>query len=284
MKSFYVITNNEKDRDYKFTESICDYLRSKNCVCDYQTVNADTELNSLNYARLEDIPQGTECVIVLGGDGTLIQAARELSQAKIPVFGINIGHIGYLTEIDMENAFQAFDVLIKGEYYIDKRMMLEACVLRNDSIIHKHTALNDIVINRNGSLHIIDFDIYVNDEFLVSYPADGVIIATPTGSTAYNLSAGGPIIRPETQIIVMTPICPHTLNKSSVILDEDDVIEIRFGKSRSHTEERAVSFDGDSYYNLIEGDRVIVRKSRLYAHFIRTGRHNFLQILRSKLS
>lgn len=281
MENFYVIANNTKDTDFGLTVSICEYLVKKGCICTYQKKNDNEELN---YASAELVPEGTECVIVLGGDGTVIQAARDLSELNIPILGVNIGNLGYLTEIDREQVFPALDMLVEDKVYIDERMLIEAKVIRNDEVIYTDTALNDIVLNRVGPLQVINFDINVNGEFLISYPADGLIVATPTGSTAYNLSAGGPIVKPEKDIIVVTPVCPHTLNKSSIIFDGNDELEIVMSPSRNGREERAVSFDGGKYFNVISGDRIIVTKSKKIARLIHTKKHNFLQILRNKMS
>lgn len=284
MNNFYVIANSEKDVGFKLTDEISGYITSKGgkCVCQ----KLDLTENDLKYNSADAglIPDDTDCVIVLGGDGTLIQAARDLSGLNVPVFGINIGTLGYLTEIDREQAFPAIDKLIADEYYVDRRMILKGVVYRGDEKLYSDIALNDIVVNRMGSLRIINFDIYVNGEFLITYPADGLIVSTPTGSTAYNLSAGGPIVRPQTECIVMTPVCPHLLNKSSVIFGGDDVLEIKMAPARNGVEERVVTFDGTDFIRLVSGDRIVIGKSDTQAGLIRIGKHNFLQILRNKLT
>ncbi|MBD5157888.1 MAG: NAD(+) kinase [Butyrivibrio sp.] len=282
MESFYIIANSQKDMDFKLTDEICAYIQGKGrkCICQ-KLADGDGRFNN---AHSDMVPEGTDCVIVLGGDGTLIQAARELSAINMPVLGINIGTLGYLTEIDREQAFPAIDCLINGQYYVDRRMVLRGTVYRGDREIYSDYALNDIVVNRVGSLRIISFDIYVNGEFLITYPADGLIVSTPTGSTAYNLSAGGPIVRPQTECIVMTPVCPHMLNKSSVIFGGGDELCVVMSASRSGVEERVATFDGTDYIELRTGDKIVIRKSDMYADFIRIKKHNFLQILRNKLS
>lgn len=283
MENFYIIANSQKDAEFKLTDEINDYILNKGrkCLCQKLTERGDGKYNT---ARSDMVPKDTDCVIVLGGDGTLIQAARELSAIDMPVLGINIGTLGYLTEIDREQAFTAIDSLMDDRYYVDRRMILMGTVYRGDDEIYSDYALNDIVLNRLGSLRVINFDIYVNGEFLITYSADGLIVATPTGSTAYNLSAGGPIVRPQTECMVMTPVCPHMLSKSSVIFGGDDELEIVMTPSRSGVEERAVTFDGTDYIKLLTGDRIVIRKSGMYADFIRIKKHNFLQILRNKLS
>lgn len=284
MNKFYVIANSQKDMDFAMADKISEYIIEKGGTCVCQKRDIGKEGIKYNSADASLIPDGTECVIVLGGDGTLIQAARDLSSINVPVFGINIGTLGYLTEIDMEQAFPAIDRIMADEYNIDTRMILRGRVYRGDDKLYSDIALNDIVINRMGSLKIINFDIFVNGEYLITYPADGLIVSTPTGSTAYNLSAGGPIVRPQTDCIVMTPVCPHVLNKSSVIFGGEDVLEVRMTPSRSGVEERVVTFDGTDYINLVSGDRIVISRSDTRASLIRIGKHNFLQILRNKLS
>lgn len=284
MNKFYVIANSQKDMDFAMADKISEYIIAKGGTCVCQKRDIGKEGIKYNSADASLIPEGTECVIVLGGDGTLIQAARDLSSINVPVFGINIGTLGYLTEIDMEQAFPAIDRIMADEYNIDTRMILRGRVYRGDDKLYSDIALNDIVINRMGSLKIINFDIFVNGEYLITYPADGLIVSTPTGSTAYNLSAGGPIVRPQTDCIVMTPVCPHVLNKSSVIFGGEDVLEVRMTQSRSGVEERVVNFDGTDYINLVSGDRIVISRSDTRASLIRIGKHNFLQILRNKLS
>lgn len=284
MNKFYVIANSQKDMDFAMADKISEYIIAKGGTCVCQKRDIGKEGIKYNSADASLIPEGTECVVVLGGDGTLIQAARDLSSINVPVFGINIGTLGYLTEIDMEQAFPAIDRIMADEYNIDTRMILRGRVYRGDDKLYSDIALNDIVINRMGSLKIINFDIFVNGEYLITYPADGLIVSTPTGSTAYNLSAGGPIVRPQTDCIVMTPVCPHVLNKSSVIFGGEDVLEVRMTPSRSGVEERVVTFDGTDYINLVSGDRIVISRSDTRASLIRIGKHNFLQILRNKLS
>ncbi len=284
MNNYYIVTNSGKDPDYAMTKRICSYITDRGCRCSYQITEPGNADFKGNYTDVNSVPADTECIIVLGGDGTIIQASRDLSTLKIPILGVNIGTIGYLSEIDMEQVFPAIDQLIEGQYSIDERMLLNGSVIRDEQEIYSDIALNDIVINRMGPLRVIKFDIYVNGEFLITYPADGLIIATPTGSTAYNLSAGGPIVKPEHDMIVMTPVCPHVLNKSSVIFAGDDVLNIVMSESRYKTEERAVTFDGEKFTRLISGDRIVISKSDRTVKLVRVRKHNFLQILRTKLS
>lgn len=175
MEKFFIVTNTAKDKDLVFTNSIIDYLESKGKTCYTQTREAVNNTD-YNYTNADLVPDDTDCVIVLGGDGTLIQAARDLSQLELPLLGINIGTLGFLVDIDKDQAFPAIDCVLGGDYEIDERMMLEGKAYRDGRLIYTNVALNDIVINRSGALRVIDFDIYVNDEYLTSYTADGLII------------------------------------------------------------------------------------------------------------
>ena len=203
MKYFYIVTNRFKDPDGVNTRKIAHFLRSKGaeCVCQIEQEQAFNKTGSYSDVRL--VPDNTECVIVLGGDGTLIQASRELSEKDIPFIGVNIGTLGYLTDTDMSSFEETLESLLRDDYEIDRRMMLDGCIYRGEERIFSDVALNDVVINRNGALRIIDFDIYVNGEYLNTYSADGVIVSTATGSTAYSLSAGGPIIQPTFIVVIL---------------------------------------------------------------------------------
>lgn len=283
MEKFFIITNIAKDKDFEFTNSIIRYLESKGKVCYTQAKDAVSNTN-YNYTNADMIPKDTDCVIVLGGDGTLIQAARDLSKLELPLLGINIGTLGFLVDIDKEQALPAIDCVLDGDYEIDERMMLEGRAYRDGELIYSNVALNDVVINRSGALRVIDFDIYVNDEYLTSYTADGLIISTPTGSTAYNLSAGGPIAQPNSDLIILTPVCPHKINKRSIILDSCDEICVKMSPSRSNEEERVASFDGELHTNLISGDKVIITRAPQKTKIVKTSKLSFFQVLSKKMS
>lgn len=283
MERFFIVTNTAKDKDLEFTNSIIRYLESKGKTC-YTQTNGAANNTAYNYTNADLVPEDTDCVIVLGGDGTLIQAARDLSQLELPLLGINIGTLGFLVDIDKEQAFPAIDCVLAGDYEIDERMMLSGNAYRDDSLIYSNVALNDIVINRSGALRVIDFDIYVNDEYLTSYTADGLIISSPTGSTAYNLSAGGPIAQPNADLIILTPVCPHKINKRSIILDSGDEICVKMSPSRSNQEERVASFDGELHTNLISGDRVVITRAPQKTKIIKTSKLSFFQVLSKKMS
>ena len=232
------------------------------------------------------IPEDTQCILVLGGDGTLLQAARDVVHREIPMLGINLGTLGFLAEIDKTSIYTALDKLFADDYEIEERMMLTGTVWRGDKITGQDVALNDIVISRVGPpLRVIGFNNYVNDGYLNSYNADGIIIATPTGSTGYSLSCGGPIISPNAAMTVMTPIAPHTLNTRSIIFPEDDVITVELGEGRRQIQENGLaSFDGDVEVPMSTGDRIVIKKASVSVKILKLNHLSFVEVLRQKMS
>lgn len=280
MNYFYIIANEAKDKGLLVTNEIAKYLtrRSKACKVHIQGERS-------RYRDVEDIPNNTDCVVVLGGDGTLLRAARDVVDREIPLCGINLGTLGYLAEIDTHSIYPALDHLINGEYEIERRMMLTGSVYHCGSLVEQDIALNDIVISREGPQRIVRFNNYVNDEFLNSYKADGIIISTPTGSTGYSLSAGGPIISPEASLMLMTPLAPHTLNTRSIVFPGKDKIIVEIGVGRDgETEKGIASFDGDTVAQMVTGDRIVIEKSEKDTRIVKISNISFLETLRKKMN
>lgn len=285
MRNFYIVANKEKDPDGINENIIAGILKELGADCQCQNFNIQEKAkeNGYRYTNPDYVPENTECVIILGGDGTLIQAAIDLNEKNLPLLGINIGTMGFLADADMSTARETLENVVNDRFEIDLRMMLDGSIYRNGEVIYKNIALNDIVINRCGILRVIDFDVSVNDEYLSSYSADGVIVATATGSTAYSLSAGGPILQPNAKLIMVTPICPHTLNKSSIIFGAEDTIIIEMKNNKTSTEERIASFDGERFFQVITGDRIVIKQSDRVSRFIKTNKTSFLQRVREKM-
>ena len=274
MNRFFIVTNDGKDTDYKVTNKIKQLLEDAGKTCILCEKDAEKRIIR------ETIPKEIDCAIVIGGDGSFIEAARALQEHDIPILGVNMGTLGYLTEVEVSHIEEAVSQIIAGDYSTENRMMLEGTFLDGS----KDISLNDIIVSRKGSLRVIHFDLYVEGELLNSYKADGVIISTPTGSTAYNLSAGGPIVQPTASMIVITPICSHALNTSSIVLSADDEIEIRIGEGRNGTtEEVLVAFDGADMVTLFTGDTVKIRKSEAVTKIMKLSKVSFLEILRRKM-
>ena len=284
MDKFFIIANRQKDKELKTARKVEAYLNSKGKSCILREETSEQKARSNHYTDVEKIPKDVECIIVIGGDGTLLQAARDVVNRQIPLLGINMGTLGYLAEIDRSSIDGALNHLMLDEYTIEKRMMLNGKVYHKEELIAEDVALNDIVIGRDGPLHVTRFHNYVNGEFLNSYTADGIIIATATGSTGYSLSAAGPIVSPETNILIMTPVAPHTLNTRSVIFPAEDEITVEIGEGSQGCEAKAVvSFDGDTNVPMRTADRVAIRRSVKDTQIIKISNISFLEVLRRKM-
>lgn len=283
MEHFYVITNPTKDAELKTAHSIKEYLvgQGKTCIVDMGTKRPDKE----GYTYKEQVSPDVDCVIVLGGDGTLLQAVIDLAERDIPFLGINLGTLGFLAEVNKSGIEDALKKLILDDYEIEKRMMLLGKSYDEQGIKDSARALNDIVITRKGSLQIINFNIYVNGEFLHRYHADGMIISTPTGSTGYNLSAGGPIVEPKANLILLSPICPHSMHNRSIVLSSEDMItvEIESGRDGEVQEVEAI-FDGSHRVTLWTGEKIEIRKSKKTTGIVKLSQVSFLEILHRKMS
>lgn len=285
MKHFLIYTNKHKDKDLVITERIRSFLEVKGQKVSLKIKDADWKEKPVEESEeATDIPLDVDCIIVLGGDGTVLQAARETKKLLVPIIGVNLGTVGYMTEIEPANLEDALDRLIKGEYKRERRMMLNGRVVHSDGRQEEGWALNDIVISRSGSLQIIKFNIYINGQFLHNYNADGMIVTTPTGSTGYNLSAGGPLIEPKAKLIMLTPICPHSLNQRSIILSPEDEIDIEIPEGREGKSQTVeVNFDGSHKVALCTGDRIRIVQSEKITEFIQLNQVSFLEVLNKKM-
>ena len=286
MNKFTIITNPVKDPHQMVTKKIADYLTDHKKECLILSSEDKHPEKSYYHTDVSMIPLDTECAIVLGGDGTLLQAARDVVNRQIPLFGINMGTLGYLAEIDQHSIYPALDRLMGDLYTIENRMMLSGKVVRQGKVIAEDVALNDIVISREGApLRVVRFNNYVNDTYLNTYKADGIIVATPTGSTGYSLSAGGPIISPSASLILMTPLAPHTLNTRSIVFSSSDVISVELGPGRDGRVEQGVAtFDGAAQVSMLTGDRILITKSKCDTKIIKINNISFLEVLREKMS
>ncbi len=281
MKYFYLITNEVKDPEGFYTRKITAYLAAHGgkVVC--------TE-HAASYPKLckPDLakPEVPDCILVLGGDGTLLRAARNLLNQDIPLLGINLGTLGYLAEVEIAAIEEALDKLLADRFTREERMMLEGQVRRQD-MAEQNYALNDIVISRCGSLQVLTFQIYVNGQFLNSYSADGMIVATPTGSTGYNMSAGGPIVEPGASLLLLTPICPHTLNTRSIVLAPDDEIRIEIPRGKDGQRQTVeASYDGSHKVRLQTGDSIVIRRADKTTGILKLNTESFLTVLHKKMS
>lgn len=283
MKKFFIITNKHKDENLELTDSIMEYIRGKGGVCN----NFVSTKSSWSQHKLMDLCKtelNAECIIVLGGDGTLVRASRDLVSLGIPLVGVNLGTLGYLCELEKSTVFDAIDALFEDRYEIENRMIINGEYIIQGVPGKSGNALNDIVIHRTEIPQLINLVISVNGEYLTTYSADGIIIATPTGSTGYSMSAGGPIVDPKAELILITPINPHDFHSKSIVVGADAQIEIELAERRPERDEEAeVSFDGDLLGKLTVGNKICVEKSDENAKILKLNRVSFLQILRKKL-
>jgi len=288
MDKFLIITNKEKDIDFSVTKKIVAYI---------EKAGKTATLSSVSFLQdgIQDEPSSVklsdeiDCAIVLGGDGTIIQTANDLMTYDIPILGVNLGTLGFLAEIEEHNVQEALDRLFQDDYRIENRIMIEGETIYNTKVQDGEEnnigyALNDVVITRKGFSRIISLGIFVNDELVDNFLGDGVIISTPTGSTAYNLSAGGPIIIPKANVMVITPICPHSLSPRSIVVSAEDTIKIIVGKSKKTQEAEAIAtFDGKKVIDLGSNDAVLIKKAKYCTKLIKLNRTGIYEILRSKL-
>ena len=244
--------------------------------CDEQTAHY---AGVARFFERDEVPDGTQLVIVLGGDGTLLSAARAIGGRNIPLFAVNLGGLGFLTAITVEELYPELERAFRGEHRIGRRRMLDCELLRQDRLVGSYSALNDVVITKSMIARMIDLNVLVDNHFVSTFKADGLIISTPTGSTAYSLSAGGPIIFPSVACICLTPICPHMLTNRPVIVSDTSIIQI---DSRSE-DGTFLTIDGQVGEPISKGDRIICRSSSKTINLVRPPRMLFFDVLREKL-
>jgi NAD+ kinase len=233
-----------------------------------------------NGVEREMVAEGCQLVIVLGGDGTLLSAARAVGNREIPLFGVNLGNMGFLTAITIDDLFTELDRTLTGRHKVSKRRILNVNLIRDGEVCSTYHALNDIVVTKASIARMIEVEVYVNSHFMCAYRADGLILATPTGSTAYSLAANGPIVFPTVESVCITPICPHTLTNRPVIVPSDVVVSI---VNRAVDDAAFLTVDGQIGEPLQERDRMECRCSEHFVYLIRSPHKSFFDVLRQKL-
>ena len=282
MKHFFIITNSYKDKDLMLTKSMQDYIETKGGRCGYYVSRG--EENDSDSVDVETLPDQLDLIFVIGGDGTLIRAARDTASKNVPLIGVNLGTLGYLCELEEATVFSAIDQIMEDQFMLEARMRLCGYVIQSGSPLKEQTALNDIVIHRSGALQLVRLVVYVNGQYLNTIEGDGVIVCTPTGSTGYNLSAGGPIVDPKARMILITPINSHALNAKSIVIGAEDEVVVEIGERRHEGDEQVVvSFDGDHCAKLDVGDRIVIRQAQEDCRILKLARLSFLEILRKKM-
>ncbi|MCL5287954.1 MAG: NAD(+)/NADH kinase [Acidobacteria bacterium] len=279
-----IISKPQKENIAAVVPRLLEWLRAHKLEIfyDHETAECIAEGNAQGGTRVlrEELPAKTDMIILLGGDGTLLAAARMMGSSTVPILPVNLGGLGFLTSVTLEELYPVLDEVLAGNHRISERGMLEAEVLRGGQVIEVQRALNDAVLNKAALARIIDLELSIDGGYVCSYKADGLIVSTPTGSTAYSLAAGGPIVYPVLDAFVITPICPHSLTNRPLVVPDTMRIEIAF-----HCGDESVflTIDGQVGIELKEGDRVAIRKAPTKLRVVRPVRKTYFQILRSKL-
>ncbi len=284
MERFVIRTNKLKDEGLAITEKIKSFLENKGKTVTLDLLDEE-RLNNEEATRENLGEKDPDLVIVLGGDGTMLRAARDYMALSVPLLGVNLGSLGYLTEVEKDNVIPALEKVLSGDYEIEERMMLEGTFIKQKEEKGYVRALNDISVIKSNPFQAIGLNIYVNGKFLKDYNADGIIVSTPTGSTGYNLSAGGPIVEPGADLLLLTPVSPHTLMARSIILSAKDEIKIELKGAKDGVAQRAcASADSATHFELESGDSFVLRRSDKRTKIVKISSLSFLEVLHRKLS
>lgn len=280
MQNLGLITNLQKKRAVKIAGELIQWLHDRK-VNVYVPANSH-HLSDHKFLKLltdESIDQ-LECILVLGGDGTLLNAARIFANTSIPLLGVNLGQLGFLTSLEIPDLYQGLEMLLEDQYIIEERMMLEAEIIRDGKLLRSFFALNDVVVTKGAFSRMIRLKTYVSGNYVDTYPADGLIVSTSTGSTAYSLSAGGPIVAPNLDVMILTPICPHTLYSRPIVISADQEVTIFLCTSNA---EVMLTVDGQHGLRIQENDQITVKRAPTVTRLVRFPGRSFFEVLREKL-
>lgn len=278
-KKIGFVTNIEKDPTLQETKKMVDFVLKKGCEVYVSETFSDVHPDVIATSSSE-MYKSVDFVVVIGGDGTILRVARSAAIFDTPILGINFGTLGYLADVEKVNAIDAIEKVLNGDFTIENRMMLEPYVERGCVSHEINLALNKVCITNSVCSRMIKLSVEVNGEYFDTFRADGIIVSTPTGSTAYNLSAGGPILSPHTELMTITHICPHTLYARPFVIDGNDVVRIRVQSNYNNVQ---MSCDGQSTVQMKNDDVIVVKKSRYVTRIIKTTNMNFYDILRRKM-
>jgi len=280
IKRIGIIAKPIKEKLHEVLPGLIKWLKDKELYCCIDEKSAELLDYDVEHFTRHEIPEKVDMIIVLGGDGTFLSVARLLDNSNIPLLGVNLGGLGFLTEVSIPELFPSLEEILKHNYIINTRMMLNSYVYRDGKKLDEHTVLNDVVINKGAIARIIDMDVYINEQFVGQFKADGLIISTPTGSTAYSLAAGGPIVFPNMGAIVITPICPHFLANRVLVISDESIIKVVL---KADGEDVYLSLDGQWGFSLLPDDQVFVYKSERRLKLIQSPKKNYFDVLRAKL-
>ncbi len=281
IKTVGIISRPRREDIARVVPPLVNWLRTHGAdvTCDSETSDCLGSL-AVQARKREELPGCTDLLIVLGGDGTLLSAARLAAKRKVPILAVNLGGMGFLTTVSQDDLYSILEEIFSGKHRVSERVMLEAEIVRGGTVIRRQNALNDAVLNKAALARIMDLELRVDDEYVTTYKADGLILSTPTGSTAYSLAAGGPIVYPTVEAFVVTPICPHTLTNRPLVIPDSATIDVDF---KAEDDAVFLTLDGQIGIELVQGDHIRVRKAAEKLHLVRPAKKTYYQILRNKL-
>jgi NAD+ kinase len=281
VKKIGIFCKQKPNIDVKIVSELTQWLESRNYTVYIEPNIADLIGKKPSISK-DEVASNSDLVIVFGGDGTLLNVANIAHPHEVPILGVNLGSLGFLTETTMENFYTTLEQVLNGKCEIENRMLLNAGVLRDEKKIEDFNVLNDIVINKGALARIVNLEVFVDGQYMTSYRADGLIIASPTGSTAYSLSAGGPIIHPSMRALVLSPICPFALTNRPIVIPDSATIKVQL-TTRNEDEDVRVTLDGQTGYSMKSGDILEVKKADIPVKLVQTPGKNYYQLLRKKL-
>lgn len=282
-KAFGFVIKRSVSRATKLAIEVADWLEKRRChvvVCDESKIFLRKRPKTKSVPK-EQLPTSCDMVIVFGGDGTFLSIARQMIWKSVPILGVNLGRLGFLTEVRVEEVYETLELILKGQYQVQERSMLEACVKRAGKELFCLPVLNDVVVGKSAIARVIDFQLRLNSVPVATLKADGLIVSTPTGSTAYALAAGGPIVHPHVGGTVIAAICPHSLNVRPLVIPDDSLVEIELVKKDGDI---MLTLDGQFGYELHEGDVISITKYKRHTvHIVQSPKRDYFELLRSKL-
>jgi NAD+ kinase len=274
MKRVGFVVNLRKKQGERIVEILTDWFEKRGVEVAKPQFTGGGEISKPDFSDQVDL------VITLGGDGTLLGTARQMAGTGVPILGVNLGRLGFLTDLEMNDLFPYLEKFLRGDYEIEERMMLAAEVWRDNKHVGSFYALNDVVIAKGPLSRIVELEACVDEEYIATYRADGIIVASPTGSTAYSLSAGGPVVTPELHLMILTPICPHTFYARPIVLSDSRTIRLTL---KSNSLEVMLTVDGQVGFPLQKNDEVIVSKADITTKLVKLRRRTFFEVLRIKM-